>query len=179
MVGQRFLKGKAMSETDNNIQEQRRKTSMLATEIISVLHTGYISVITVMLVFSTFLGSFKYIFASEMCYAIHIVVGIFVATIGLFVVIAQIKKNAYAGFLQMLWWTPQLVKVVIKEFDADLSRYVLYSLYHWPMGISFSVELGWNLTINEMLFVQLNIVAVLGMIVAAITKRRIRKHLKQ
>ena len=168
-----------MSETDNSIQEQRRKTSMPATKIIPVLHTGYISVITVMLVFSTFLGSFKYIFASEMCYTIHIVVGIFVATIGLFVVIAQIKKNAYTGFLQMLWWTPQLVKVVIKEFDADLSRYVLYSLYHWPMGISFSVELGWNLTINKMIFVQLNIVAVLGMIVAAITKRRIIKQLRQ
>jgi len=165
-----------MGETESSIEEQEGKISKLVKKIISVLHTGYISIITVMLVLSTFFGSFKYIFSSKMCYSIHIAVGIFVAITGLFVVIAQIKNKAYTGFLQMLWWMPQLFKMVVKEFNVDRSGYVLHSLYHWPMGISFSVELGKWISANEMLFIQLNLVAALGMIVAVVTKRSVRKQ---
>ncbi|MFC1676694.1 hypothetical protein ACFL3G_06480 [Planctomycetota bacterium] len=163
-----------MSEMESDTQKQGPKASKLAMKIISVLHTSYIGVISIMLVFSTLRASLKFIFATDMYYTIHIVVGVFVAVIGLFVIIAQIKKVAYVGFVQILWWTPQLITVVIKEFDAEFSRYVLYSLYHWPMGLRFSVELGWDLSSHKLLFVQLNIVAVLGIIIATITKHYIR-----
>jgi len=141
-------------------------------KIISIIHTVYIFVISVMLAMSAYYGSFKGLFTSGTCYAIHIGVSVLLSLLGLAILVSHLCKSRLAYELQVLWWLPQLIAVVVKQFTPDKKGFEMFSLYHWPMGIRLSPEMGWEGTSNEYLFIQFNLVALTGIIVAILTLKK-------
>jgi hypothetical protein len=145
-------------------------------KVFKIIHTIYIVLISAMLVMSSYQGSFRWLFSSEKCYMIHFCVGVLLIIIAISIIFAHFKLNSLVGLLQIFWWIPQLLVVVIKVFSTDRRSMELYSLYYWPYPFNLSFELGWELSPNEYLFVQLNFVPLIAISLTLLFISRSKKR---
>ncbi len=124
-----------------------------------------------MLAWSAILGTFKFMFNSELSYGIHIVVSMILVSISIAIIILQIKKTALVGIFQALWWFPQLVILVFTKYKVDRAKGIDHSLYHWPIGYQISPHLGWEINPDEFFFLRFNLIALAGIIIALFNRK--------
>ena len=142
--------------------------------IVATLHTVYIAVVTACLVSAVYYGGYKSLFASDVAWAIHTAVSVLLIFVGSASVVALILKPEIAPIFQILWWIPQLLKVEHWSFSPDKTEAVFRSLYHYPSGFVFAVQVGFRIDPNVYMFAKLNLVALCGLLlaVAFLMKRR-------
>ncbi len=139
-----------------------------------IIVSGYIAVISIMLAGSVYHGAFQQLFADPVSWQLHTAVSVLLAVMGTVIVACLFLRPSIVPMLHVLWWLPQLVRVEFWRFTPDKSRAVSHSLYHWPPGVTFALQLGWEKTPNDCLFVKLNLVALGGIILALALWRRQR-----
>jgi len=136
-------------------------------KIISTLHTAYIVGMSGLYVYSVWQGSFEWLFITPACYALHGAVVVLLVGIVIGLGVSHVRKPILVPRLQLLWWFPQLFFVVLVRTDMNGMMEGFRSIYDFPMGVQSTFQLGWTLQENEILFVRLSLIALIGISLAA------------
>ena len=141
-------------------------------KLISNFHTGYIAIISMMLVASACRSSFRHFFTSGRWYTVHTVIGLLLAVLGVAIIVSHFRWPSLVNKLQMFWWLPQLILVMATRFTPGKTNQLVNSFWHWPLGPAITPWLGWQMEANVYLLIKLNLVAIAGIVVAAVTSSK-------
>jgi hypothetical protein len=132
---------------------------MKAIKIISVLYIGIVSVIV--LIFSI-IGiietGFELINFSALIEILLSLFGVIILVLSLF------KGFGINSFLLLLWWTPQLISILIKTFDSTNILQATNVLYQVKILFSVSYGWGWILSANRYLTINFNLIAIAALL---------------
>ena len=133
------------------------------------IHVAYVGFWSVFVLFTTALGLLRGTASTSNTTGLLMVLNLIVAAIGIAIAFLCYLNKRIFSCLLILWWIPQLCQVTMSVRTPTYPQNVMTPLYLIAVGPSVSVALIHELDIDKLLFLSLNIVAVIGLLLALTT----------
>ncbi len=133
------------------------------------IHVAYVGFWSVFVLFTTTLGLLQGKASTINTTGLLMVLNLIVAAIGIAIVLLCYLNKQIFSYLLILWWIPQLCQVTMGVRTPTYPQNVMTPLYLIAIGPSVSIALIHELDIDKLLFLRLNIVAVIGLLLALTT----------
>ena len=143
---------------------------------LAIIHTAYIAFASTIVLMLSILGLFRgsTFFQLNFLIRFQVFLQIALTLVGLSTIIVHFCKKSLVGWFQLLWWIPQLIQIGIAKYDPIRHLRAMSPIYDLTMGLHLLTGPGWNLGLNEYLWVKLNLIAIIGigLSLAIILKRQ-------
>jgi len=140
--------------------------------VLKWIHVVYVGFWSVFVLFTTTLGLLRGTASTRNTTGLLMALHLIVAAIGIAIVLLCYLDKRIFSYLLILWWIPQLCQVTMGVRSPTYPQNVMTPLYLTAVGPSVSIALIHELDIDKLLFLNLNIVAVIGLLLALTTAIR-------
>ena len=130
------------------------------------IHVAYVGFWSVFVLFTTALGLLRGTASTSNTTGLLMALHLIVAAIGIAIVLLCYLDKRVFSYLLILWWIPQLCQVTMSVRSPTYPQNMMTPLYLIALGPSVSIALIHELDIDKLLFLRLNVVAVIGLLLA-------------
>ena len=138
--------------------------NMRIINAIHVIYAGFFSGLGLVLsLLGGIIPSFAFLFNSAL------------ALVGLLAVIFYFLKSRIFGWLLLFWWIPQFFQIIIVRTPPTYPARTMTPVYSISIGLRLVVFLRYDLGPDEYRLVQINVLAIIGLVLAIISIMKYKK----